>query len=382
MKTIRFGIIGAGLMGREFASAAARWCHLTDPAARPEIVAVCNRSDKPFPWFKQHLPDAQYTHDYRELLANPEVDAVYVAVPHDLHAEVYVAAIEAGKHLMGEKPFGIDKAANETINRAIAKHPDVFVRCVSQFPFFPAVQRIGRMIDEGAFGKIIDVETGFLHSSDLDPDKPINWKRQVETNGVYGVMGDLGMHACHVPLRAGWRPRQVSAVLSNIMQKRRAAKGSDEWVPCETWDNATLLIDAHDPANGESFPWTLRTYRIAPGESNSWYVRILGTKGGARFNTANPKLLEVLAYDGGEQAWRAIQTGYQTAYPTISGPIFEFGFTDAMLQMWAAFVHEFATGKTPSRFAGCVKPEEVAVSHDIFTAALENANAATPVGAA
>src|SRR5688572_4993835 len=99
MKTIKFGIIGAGLMGKEFASAALRWAHLTNATARPEIVAVCNRSEKPFPWFRASVPTAkQYTHDYREVLSNPEVQAVYIALPHHLHAEIYVAAIEAGKH--------------------------------------------------------------------------------------------------------------------------------------------------------------------------------------------------------------------------------------------------------------------------------------------
>ena len=56
-------------------------------------------------------------------------------------------------------------------------------------------------------GQIIEANTGFLHSSDLDPSKPINWKRMTEFNGEYGVLGDLGLHALHVPYRAGWRPR-------------------------------------------------------------------------------------------------------------------------------------------------------------------------------
>src|SRR5688500_4168273 len=212
MQTIRFGIIGAGLMGREFASAVSRWCHLVDPVARPEIVAVASRTDRAFPWFRSALPSIrQFTLDYREVLRNAEVDAVYVAVPHHLHAETYIAAIHAGKHFMGEKPFGSDLRANRAIVAAAEARPDVFVRCVSQFPFFPAVQRIGGMIEAGRFGPIIEVESGFLHSSDLDPRKPINWKRQVATIGEYGVMGDLGMHACHVPLRAGWQPRGVRA---------------------------------------------------------------------------------------------------------------------------------------------------------------------------
>jgi predicted dehydrogenase len=80
MKTIRFGIIGCGMMGREFASAAARWCHLTEMSGRPEIVAVCNRSPGPLDWFQQNFPAIrQFTNDYKKLLANPAVEAVFIA---------------------------------------------------------------------------------------------------------------------------------------------------------------------------------------------------------------------------------------------------------------------------------------------------------------
>ncbi|MBL4702036.1 MAG: Gfo/Idh/MocA family oxidoreductase [Phycisphaeraceae bacterium] len=373
MKTIRFGIIGCGLMGREFASAAARWCHFNQMPAKPVITAICNRSEKPFAWFTENFPGIELvTHDYKELLASDQVDAVYIALPHHMHREVYIAAIEAGKHLMGEKPFGIDRKDNEAINKTITENPDVFVRCVSQFPFFPAVQQIGRMIDSGELGRIISVQSGFLHSSDMDTDKPINWKRMVAYNGAYGVMGDLGMHACHVPLRAGWQPKNVRAILSNIVTQRYQAKGSTTKVPCETWDNATLLIDTQDPKTKETFPWMMRTYRMAPGEKNSWFVEILGTKSSVRFDTRNPKQLEYLKYEGGQQIWQSIQTGYDTAYPTITGPIFEFGFTDAILQMWAAFIGELTTGSVPHRFAGCVTPQEVTQSHKIFDAALQS----------
>ena len=204
MRTVRFGIIGGGLMGREFASAAARWCHLPEMDARPEIVAVCSRTPASQTWFRDNFPTIkQFTDDYHALLSNREVEAVYVALPHHLHREVYCAVIEAGKHLFGEKPFGIDQPACDAILRCAAQHPKVFVRCSSQFPFFPAAQRIGEMIERNAFGRIIELGTGFLHSSDLDPEKPINWKRIVEFNGEYGVMGDLGMHVCHLPFRAG-----------------------------------------------------------------------------------------------------------------------------------------------------------------------------------
>ena len=85
MKVLKFGIIGCGLMGREFASAAARWAHLTGMEVRPEIVAVCDTSPALMDYFSQNFSSVtQTTGDYRELLENPEVEAIYCAVPHNL----------------------------------------------------------------------------------------------------------------------------------------------------------------------------------------------------------------------------------------------------------------------------------------------------------
>ena len=191
----------------------------------------------------------------------------------------------------------------------------------------------------------------------------------IQFNGQYGCMGDLGMHACQVPFRAGWIPKNVRAILSNIIQERPDAKG--RIVPCETWDNATLLCTAAN-TDGNEFPLTIKIQRIAPGEKDTWYIEIKGTKACARFSTKNPKRLEILEYSGGEQIWQQIDTGHETAFQSITGGIFEFGFSDAILQMWAAFVYEMTVGTPLSRFASCVTPEEAAVSHRLFTAALES----------
>ena len=368
MRALRFGVIGCGLMGREFASAAARWCHLADIGVRPEIVAACSPSEASRAWFETHVPTVtQCSDDYRELLANPEVEAVYIAVPHNLHAEFYIAAIEAGKHLFGEKPFGIDRDANSAISAALAARPELFVRCSSEFPFFPAVQRLGRMLDAGEFGDIIEVNSGFLHSSGLNTEKPINWKRQSAFNGEYGVMGDLGMHACHVGFRAGWQPKNVRAILSNIVKER--PDGSGQRVPCETWDNATLLCEASAP-DQDAFPWTIKVQRIAPGHKNNWYIEVLGTGASARWSSTTADILEVMRIADGEQIWQQIQMGHETPFKTVTGGIFQFGFTDSILQMWAAFLYEFHHGKPLSRFAACVTPAEAALSHQLFTAAL------------
>ena len=372
MKKLRFGIIGCGLMGREFASAAARWCHLPGMTSRPEIVAVCATRPTSFTWFTDNIPGiTQATTDYRELLDNKSVDAIYCAVPHHLHGEIFCATLKAGKHLMGEKPFGIDKTASDRILESVAANPELLVRCSSEFPFISAVQRIGRMIEQNLFGQIIEVNAAFLHSSDLDPQKPINWKRMVQFNGEYGCMGDLGMHVCHLPFRAGWIPNSVRAVLTNLVQERPDGKGS--MVPCETWDNATLLCDVAQQETGVVFPMSLKTWRIAPGEKDTWSIEILGTKASARFSTKNPKRLEWMSYSsGGEQIWSILDMGHETAFPSITGGIFEFGFSDSILQMWASFLYELEHRQPLSRFSGCATPEETAWSHRLFTAALES----------
>ncbi len=367
-KDIRFGIIGCGLMGREFASAAARWCHLLNLDVRPRIVAVCDVNPQAMAWFEHAIPDLRLgTSDYQELLADPEIDAIYCALPHHLHAQVYCDIILAGKHLLGEKPFGIDQAANAAVLAAAQQRPDVLVRCSSEFPFFPGAYRLAQWVREERFGQIIEVEAGFWHSSDLNPLKPINWKRRSATNGAYGCMGDLGMHVLHLPLRFGWKPRSVRALLSNIVRERPDQDG--QMVPCDTWDNAILACDVVTPE--QTFPMLLSTKRIAPGHRDTWFLRIQGTTLSAEFTTKNPKQLAWLPYTpGSEQEWHVMDMPYQSAYPTITGEIFEFGFSDSLLQMWAAFCDELAHGAEMQQPLFCVTPAETRESHLLFTAAL------------
>ncbi|MEC0177926.1 Gfo/Idh/MocA family oxidoreductase [Paenibacillus favisporus] len=369
-KIIRFGVIGCGLMGKEFASAAARWCHLVDVDFEPRIVAVCDANPAATQWFKDHVPSVEQAYtDYRELLADPSLEAVYCAVPHNLHEQIYIDIIKAGKHLLGEKPFGIDRHANAAIQKALNDNPDVIVRCSSEFPFFPGAQQVVEWVNEGKFGRIIEVEAGFWHSSDLDSTKPINWKRRISSNGEYGCMGDLGMHVLHLPLRFGWKPSNVRALLSKIIPERPDGKGGA--APCETWDNALLACEVK--TDSQQFPMLLSTKRIAPGHANTWFIRIQGTAFSAEFTTKNPKQVASLPYEPGEQqAWHIVDAPYRSAYSTITGGIFEFGFSDSILQMWAAFCDELAHRGDMRQPFYCATPEEAEGSHRIFTAALES----------
>ena len=365
MREIRVGVIGCGLMGREFASAAARWCHLLDLPFRPVIVAVCDPIETAREWFSRNIPTVELATDDRSALLAHDLEAVYVAVPHNHHEAAYLDVLRAGRHLMAEKPVGIDLTASQAITTEVHKHPELTVRVSSEFPFFPGAQRIIKLVESGAFGKVFEVKAGFLHSSDLDPGKPMNWKRRIATNGAYGCMGDLGLHVLHLPLRFGWRPRNVRALLSRVHTERPGADGTLE--TCETWDNAILACETAD------FPMVLEMKRIAPGEMNTWYIEVHGTELSAKFSTKQPKTLYTLPFTAGEpQAWRVEDIGYASAYPTITGAIFEFGFSDAILQMWAAFCDEIVNGYEMIGPFRCAYPEEAFVTHQVFTGALSS----------
>jgi predicted dehydrogenase len=363
-QTMRVGIIGGGLMGREAASAFARWFVLNDFPVRAELVAVCDLQEKLLEWFKQIPTVKLLTKDHQEILRSKDVDVVYVAVPHNLHEKMYLDVLGAGKDLLAEKPFGIDLASAEKI-LATVKSSGRFVRCSSEFPFLPGPQRVMQAVQSGKLGRIIEIHSGFHHSSDMDPTKPVNWKRQVKTCGEIGVMGDLGMHAVHVPFRLGWKPLRVYAQLQKIFTQRPDGKGG--MAACDTWDNAVLHTETQ--IAGEEVPMRLEMKRLAPGETNTWFIEVLGTEGGVRYSTKEPKTLWTFHREK-DQYWCKTDLGFNGPFTTITGGIFEPGFPDCFQQMWAAYAAERA-GALGNKF-GCVTPEEAVLSHRVFAAALES----------
>lgn len=365
-ETVRVGVIGGGLMGKEAASAFGRWFALNDMPVNAELTAVADLSDAALDWFRQVPTVKHLSTDYHQILADPDIDVIYCALPHHLHEAVYCDILDAGKDLLAEKPFGIDLPAARRIVEKIASS-DCFVRCSSEFPFLPGAQRVIEKATSGELGRVIEIVSAFHHASDLDPDKPINWKRQVKYCGEIGVMGDLGMHVAHIPLRLGWKPRRVYAQLSQIWKERPDGQGG--MAPCDTWDNA-LIHGEIDLDGQEDIPMRWETKRLSPGATNTWFVEVLGTDGGIRFSTAEPKSLWTFARTGSSQTWTREDLGFGVPYSTITGGIFEVGFPDVLQQMWAAFLCERA-GKLEGRF-GCATPEEALASHEVFAAALES----------
>jgi predicted dehydrogenase len=374
--TVRVGIIGGGLIGREVAAALARWPALVEHPVRPRLEAVCDTNPAALEWFDRIDTVRLRSGDYRDLLADPGLDVLYIALPHHLHATVYCDAAAAGKDFLAEKPFGIDLDAAERIAAAVDA-AGVFVRCSSEMPFFPGAQVAVDLIRSGAVGRVIEASSAFLHSSDLNLDKPINWKRRAETCGEIGVMGDLGMHAVHVPFRLGWLPTSVYAVLQDLVPDRPDGRGGR--ARCDTFENAVLHTTVGDDTS--AFPLSIATKRIAPGEMNTWQLRAVGMDGGVEFSTRSPQTVRRFRVDErGRQVWEELQPGNASVFPTVTGAIFEFGFSDAILQMWAAFLAERA-GALGDAF-GCVTPAEAVASHRLFAASLRSheSSRAEPTG--
>jgi predicted dehydrogenase len=169
----------------------------------------------------------------------------------------------------------------------------------------------------------------------------------------------------HLPLRLGWKPLRVYAQLQKVYTQRPDGKGGT--APADTWDNAMLHTDVS--VLGEQIPMRLEMKRLSPGDTNSWIFEVLGTDGGARFSTKDPKALWLFRR-GKEQSWERIDLGFSMPFKTVTGGIFEPGFPDILQQMLASFVAERA-GTLGTRF-GCVTPDEAVNAHEVFSAALQS----------
>ena len=140
------------------------------------------------------------------------------------------------------------------------------------------------------------------------------------------------LHAWHVPLRMGWKPKSLYAELQNIVTTRPGADGKPE--ACDTWDNATL--NTWVDYKGYTFPMQVNTKRIDPGQKNTWELEVKGMDGSIKFSTKNPKEIKYFQMNklpgtGEEQVWISADAGSQSVWPTVTGPIFESGFSDSIL---------------------------------------------------
>ena len=222
-RVVGLGLIGGGLMGRELASAAARWIHLDDLGVRPRLVHVCDLDPTALAWYERladpprltlGLPRAcSTTRRWRPSTSRSPT----TCTPSSTSRRSTPAST-----CWARSPSASTWTPTRRSWSAVAAHPELLVRCSSEMPFFPGGQEVWRWIAAGRFGRPIEVRSLFLHSSDLDPDKPINWKRRAETNGAYGCLGDLGMHAlAPAAARRLGAPRRARAAERHLQRAPR-----------------------------------------------------------------------------------------------------------------------------------------------------------------
>jgi predicted dehydrogenase len=203
---IRVGIIGGG----SIAQAHLDGYLLAGDAAR--VTAIADIDPKNARRSAKRAGGARVFSDYREMIASDLVDAVDICLPHHLHKDAIVAAAEAGKHVLCEKPLCLTVAEAELVSRAVASS-GITLMCAHNQLFLPAVAKAREMIQDGILGKVYEARTTDSFANPLDP-KTIGWRGPRATSGG-GELIDTGYHPTYLLLHlVPSQPAEVAAMLS------------------------------------------------------------------------------------------------------------------------------------------------------------------------
>ncbi len=197
MRELRIGLIGSGFMGQAHADAYRRAALLFPQLpARPVVAMLADRDEATAKAAAERLGCPRWTGDWRDLVADPEIDVVDITSPNSLHHPMALAAIDAGKHVYSEKPLSVTVAEAEEMTSAAAR---AGVRTMVAFNNVktPAAMFARRLIDEGAIGQPIRFRGWFDQGFYSDPDLPWSW-RCSRTEAGSGALGDLGSHVVSV----------------------------------------------------------------------------------------------------------------------------------------------------------------------------------------
>lgn len=193
MKELRIAIIGHRFMGRAHSNAWNQVSRFFDPAVKPVMQVACGRDENDLAAFAQRWGWSEIETDWRRVLERDDIDAIDIATPTHLHAEIAIAAAEAGKHLFCEKPFATTLVEGEAM-LAAAEKAGVVHYLNHNYRRCPAVLLARKMIKEGALGEIYHWRGAYQQSWLIDPQHPLDWKLRKSSAGA-GPLWDLGSHA-------------------------------------------------------------------------------------------------------------------------------------------------------------------------------------------
>jgi predicted dehydrogenase len=300
------GMVGYAFMGRAHSQAWRTVGSFFDLPFTPRMAAICGRDRAQVAAAAARLGWPVWETDWKRLVERDDVDLVDVCTPGSSHAEISIAALEAGKHVLCEKPLANTVDEARAMAAAAAKAAAIGVRAMVGFNFrrVPAVALARELVAAGRLGAIRHVRGAYLASHAADPEFPLVWRLQAEQAGS-GALGDLGAHAVDLAqYLAGDRIAGVSALTETFVRERPLADGSGARGPV-TVDDAALFNARFAGGALGSFEAT----RFATGHTEGLRVEVNGELGSVIWELGS--LNELRLFDATEepatQGFRRIQ---------------------------------------------------------------------------
>ena len=223
MKNLNVGMVGYGFMGRTHSNAFRQVNHFFDVPYRPVLKAVCARNPDRVKAFAEKWGYEAVETDWRSLVARRDIDLIDIASPNDTHAEIAIAAAQAGKMVLCEKPLGRNAAEAQTMVKAVetARAPNMVWY---NYRRVPAVVLLKHLIDEGRLGRIFHYRAKFLQDWTISADLPQGgeglWRLDVAVAGS-GVTGDLLAHSIDTALWLNGPISEVTAMTETFIKSRK-----------------------------------------------------------------------------------------------------------------------------------------------------------------
>jgi len=293
MQQIRAALIGTGFMGRAHAEALHRLGNV-------QIAAVASSDEARAREFAARYEIDRATGDYRTILGDARVDAVHVLTPNALHREIALAALEAGKHVVCEKPLTVSVA--EARELVTAAERSGLANCVEHnLRYYPLVQQARQMIAAGELGDILIVQ-GTYSQDWLLYDTDWNWRADARMNGPLRAMGDIGSHWMDMIQHiTGLSITAVCADLATFHQTRKMPRGAVETfggkpggsgecqsIAVDTDDFGAVMLRLGDRARG-----VFTVSQVSAGRKNHLRFEIFGTEKGVAWDQERPDELWV-----------------------------------------------------------------------------------------
>jgi len=224
-KVLNVGLIGCGFMGKAHSFGYRNVNEMWGPPL--QVVMKCIAGNEPQRVVKAAAETygwEEYETDWRKLVERDDIDLIDISTPNFVHVEETVAAAEAKKHILCEKPLANDLAGAKKMTKAVQK-ARVKAMCGFTYRQAPAVQLARQMIEGGELGEIYHFRARYLQDWIMEPDFPLVWRLKKEFAGS-GALGDLGAHVADMALFLVGNMAEVSGELKTFIKKRPMLKST------------------------------------------------------------------------------------------------------------------------------------------------------------